>query len=190
MNWLAHLYLAEDTPHAWIGNLVGDFARGLDPTSLHPLVRAGLEHHRDIDRFTDAHPLHRASRARFAERFRHFSGVLVDLYYDHFLALAWERWSTEPLPDFASRVHRVLAEHESLLSPELSAAAPRLERAQWLLSYRDDAGLTRVLHGIESRTRHRTSLVPSLEILNTERAALQAEFDAFFPELVAAQRRW
>ncbi|MBL8898285.1 MAG: DUF479 domain-containing protein [Planctomycetes bacterium] len=189
MNWLAHLYLAEDTPHAWIGNLVGDFARGLDPETLHPLVRSGLDHHRAVDRFTDAHPLHRASRARYAKHFRHFAGVLVDLTYDHFLARAWERWSSEPLEHFAARVHRVLADHEPLLSPELREAAPHLQRQQWLLSYRDDAGLERVLRGIESRTRHRMELVPALEILSAERAALQAEFDAFFPALVIAQKR-
>jgi acyl carrier protein phosphodiesterase len=190
VNWLAHLFLAEDSPHAWIGNLVGDFAHGLDPETLHPLVRAGLEHHRAIDRFTDTHPLHRASRARFAERFRHFAGVLVDLTYDHFLARSWSLWSAEPLEDFAARVHRVLAEHPELLSPELREAAPHLERRQWLLSYRDGEGLARVLRGIESRTRRGIDLVSALEVLEDQRAALQAEFDAFFPALVAAQRRF
>lgn len=189
VNWLAHLFLAEDSPHAWIGNLVGDFARGLDPATLHPLVRAGLEHHRAIDRFTDAHPLHRASRARFAPRFRHFAGVLVDLFYDHFLALSWARWSEEPLEQFAARVHRALAEHPQLLSPELREAAPHLERRQWLLSYRDQEGLARVLRGIESRTRRGIDLVSSLEVLEDQRAALQSEFDAFFPALLTAQRR-
>lgn len=190
MNWLAHLFVSADTPHAWIGNLIGDFARGLDPNSLHPAVRTGFQQHRAVDRFTDAHPMHRASRARFFEPYRHFSGVLVDLYYDHFLANAWEQYRAEPLEAFVDRVHRVLSEHEDLLSPELRAAAPRLEYHGWLRSYQDEAGLARVLAGIERRSKREIDLRSSLQVLDRERAELEAEFHTFFPELIRYCRAW
>src|SRR6187549_190225 len=89
MNWLAHLLLSPPEPLLRLGNLSGDFVRGIDVTLLRPELQLGITQHRRIDAFVDAHPLVRRSRERLDAPFRRFAGVLVDVYYDHFLARDW-----------------------------------------------------------------------------------------------------
>ena len=92
MNWLAHLRLAPDEPLVRLGNLAGDFVRGVDLQTLDPRVRRGIDQHRAIDRFVDGHEVHRRSRARFGEAWRRFAGVALDVFYDHFLARDWAQY--------------------------------------------------------------------------------------------------
>ena len=91
MNYLAHVHLAEPSAAGRFGALLGDFVKGAPDPELPPSVRRGILMHRRIDAHTDAHPVHRTSRRRFAGPRRRFAGIIVDVAYDHFLASAWSR---------------------------------------------------------------------------------------------------
>lgn len=81
MNFLAHLYLSGDDPDIRIGNFIGDFVKGRNPEGQFPArVALGIQAHRLIDQFTDAHPLVRSSKDRIRAKYRHYSGVIVDIY--------------------------------------------------------------------------------------------------------------
>ena len=128
MNYLAHLLLAEQTPQGWLGALMGDFVKGaIDPT-LPGGIRRGIVLHRRIDSFTDAHPVHRASRNRIAGARRRYAGIIIDLCYDHFLARSWAHHAALPLDEFTIEVYAVLARHRTLLPPRLERIAPRHDR--------------------------------------------------------------
>src|SRR5215208_1187298 len=93
MNWLAHLLLSEPTPHFRIGNLLPDLLNHRELQAVHSRFKSGIDCHRLIDRFTDSHPVVRRSRERFGPTYRRFSGILVDIFYDHFLAQTWSSYS-------------------------------------------------------------------------------------------------
>lgn len=189
MNYLAHLRLAPAQPLLRLGNLLGDFVRGVDLGTLPAAVRQGIAQHRAIDRFTDAHPVFRQSRARLDAPFRRFSGVLVDVFYDHFLALGWDRHGDgRSLAEFVAAIHGELDAHQELLPPRLREALPRMRQQDWLGSYGDLAAIDRTLARMARRLRHANPLATGGEQLRRHHAALRCDFDQFFPQLQAHVR--
>jgi acyl carrier protein phosphodiesterase len=185
MNWLAHLRLAPAAPLLRLGNLCGDFVRGHDLTTLHRDLQAGIAQHRAIDRFVDAHAVVRASRARLEPRFRRFSGVLVDVYYDHFLARDWPRHGDGgPLERFVAEVHADLRAHAALLPPRLQQALPSMEHERWLTGYGTAEGIEAVLQRMAQRVRRPTPLAEAGGQLLSNYVSLRGDFRTLWPELV------
>ena len=184
MNFLAHLYLADRQPDALLGSLMGDFVKGpLEGRFSAELTRA-LAQHRKVDAFTDAHPIVRASRGRVAPARRRFAGILVDVFYDHFLALHWEDYADEPLEAFTREVYALLRTREAILPERLRLIAPRMAQLDWLGSYRRVEAVHVALDRMGERLKRGNALLGAGEELTANYAGLQADFRAFFPEVV------
>src|SRR4051794_31634321 len=118
MNWLAHLYLSDPTPAFRIGNLLPDLLPMTALVDLPPEFKRGAEQHRQIDSFTDSHPIVRQSINRVEPPLRRFGGILVDVFYDHILAREWHKYSSAPLPDFAAEVYASFESCRGDIPPE------------------------------------------------------------------------
>jgi acyl carrier protein phosphodiesterase len=191
MNYLAHAWLARHSDEAILGALLGDFVFGQAALlDWPPPVRLEIVCHRRVDRYTDAHPAVVAARAMFANGLRRYAGIALDVHFDHRLARDWARWNDAPLEAFTARVYRVLREHHAALPPRLQAVAPRMQAHDWLGSYRARGSVDAAVRGIATRlSRHGERLVECLPVLRANEAAIDAAFDAFFPELIAAVPR-
>jgi acyl carrier protein phosphodiesterase len=192
VNFLAHLYLAEDTPGALIGNLLPDLVRGVGPPSdtLDPTVRAGAERHHRVDVFTDQHPVFRESKARIRGRYGIFSGIIIDVFYDHFLSLEWSRYHPDPLPAFIEHVYRTFADHTHLMPSVMRPVTERMAAQDWLSSYGSIDGVGLILTRMSSRFRARferdVPLAAAAVDLERHHDALRGDFSRFFPQLIAA----
>ncbi|MDX1433122.1 MAG: ACP phosphodiesterase [Gammaproteobacteria bacterium] len=186
MNYLAHLYLAEPSDDGLLGSLLGDFVKGRPDTRLRAGVRRGILLHRAIDSYTDAHPLHRASRNRISPLRRRYAGIIVDVCYDHFLCRRWERYSNERLERFSARVYDLLARHHDVLPPRLARLAPRMIAHDWLGSYAELDNVGRALDGISRRLSRENPLAGALIEVEDNYAELERDFRRFFPELARA----
>ncbi len=164
--------------------MLGDFVKGRPGAELSNAVRAGIYLHRRIDVYTDAHPVHRRSRQRFAPSRRRFAGIIVDICYDHFLSQRWSTFSDEPLGLFTGRVYAVLAGHLESLPGRLRRIAPRMIEQDWLGSYGDIESVGLALDGVSRRLKRRNPLAGSLSEVQRNYGALAADFEAFFPDLV------
>lgn len=185
MNYLAHLRLAPPEDGLRVGNLLGDFAQGLDLADLPAALRQGVEHHREIDRFTDHHPAFRRSRARLPETLQRFGGVLVDVYYDHFLARHWERFGDgRPLTEFTQDCYRALDDHADLLPRRMNRAAFHLRRLDWLARYRDVFHVDDVTEKIAGRMRRRTPIAEGGRALRASYGGFERDFYSIFPDLL------
>jgi acyl carrier protein phosphodiesterase len=185
VNWLAHLRLSPSEPLLRLGNLCGDFVRGVDVAALAPDLQRGIQQHRAVDAFVDAHAIVRASRARLDAPFRRLAGVLVDVFYDHYLARDWDRLGDgQPLPAFAASVHALLREHELLLPPRLANVVPWMEAQGWLVGYAQIEGIDVVLRRMARRLSRPTPLGDGALQLRAHYEALEGDFEAFWPELV------
>ncbi len=184
MNYLAHLYLAERTGTSLIGSLMGDFARGrLRPGRFSPAIEQGIRLHRRVDTFTDAHPAVRASRGRLQPPFRRYGGILIDMFYDHYLARHWGQFHEQPLAAFARRVNALLDARAESLPQDLRRMARILREHELLLSYRDATGIERALRGISQRLSRPNPLPWGIRELNRSYAQLEADFFVFMPQL-------
>lgn len=191
MNYLAHAWLARHSDDAILGALLGDFVFGQAALLDWPWpVRAEIVRHRHVDRFTDAHPAVVAARALFVDGLRRYAGIVLDVYFDHRLARDWRRWNDTPLDAFTARVYGVLRERRHELPPRLRAIVPDMQRHDWLGSYRERDNVDGAVRGIATRlSRHGGRLVECLPVLRANEAAIDATFDAFFPDLIAAAPR-
>jgi acyl carrier protein phosphodiesterase len=171
---------------------MGDFVKGpLDDRYPSEITR-GLLLHRRIDTYTDAHPIVVMSRGRIGAQRRRFAGILVDMFYDHFLALHWTRFAHVPLEEFTARVYTVLREHRDLLPERLQRIAPYMAQGDWLGSYREVAAVETALDRMGQRLKRGNALLGSGQELREHYAGLESDFLTFFPDVVgfaAAQHK-
>lgn len=182
MNYLVHLYLSGPDPELRLGGLMGDFVKGPLDDRYPPGIVAGLRLHRAIDSLAAVSPHCRASRRRLDFRFGHTRSVLVDIFYDHFLAVHWNDYHPGPLADFAADTYRLLREYRALLPEGLARIAPRMEESDWLTSYRDRASVEIALQRIASRLSRPTALGEGVAELARCGEELLADFRAFMRE--------
>jgi acyl carrier protein phosphodiesterase len=185
MNYLAHMLLSDGTPEGIVANLAGDFVRGVDLSSMAPFMQDGIALHRAVDRFTDAHPAVKQSRERLPMQWRHYRGVLVDVFYDHFLARHFDDYSPEPLEWFATRAYRALRLRHDSLPPRLQRVAPGMIEHDWLRAYASIEGLQLVLRGMSRRAKRDIALHQATADLALHYTEYEQDFRSFMPALVA-----
>lgn len=190
MNYLVHLFLAEDTPPSLLGNLMGDFVKGRLDDTFPAAIRSGIELHRQVDAFAHDNPLYRRSKCRLDDSYGYFRGVLIDIFYDHFLARNWHRYHPLPLEDFAARIYRLLEEHFEMLPPGLQQVAPRMIEHNWLVSYREAETIDRVLGRISARLRRANPIGRGIAELHRHYAGLETDCDLFLVQAQEFARAW
>ena len=186
MNFLAHAHLSRHDEELLVGQMLGDFLEPGWRERLPPGVARGVELHQKVDRFTDTHPVFGRSRRRLGERYRLYSGVMVDVFYDHFLARNWNRYHAERrLPEFTAYVYAVLKRHEASLTGRFVRVFPSMSQHDWLGSYGKLQSIDRVLLGIGRRLRRANPMAEGGQALRESYSELEDDFHAFFPELEA-----
>jgi acyl carrier protein phosphodiesterase len=188
VNYLAHLYLAPPGDDGLLGSLMGDFVKGPLGGGYPPGIAHALALHRRIDAFTDRHERVKASRARVSPERRRFAGIMVDLFYDHFLARHWSQYSDERLEAFASRVYRLLAARSDALPARLREVAGRMQQHDWLGSYRHVHNIHTALDRMSLRLKRENRLRGAAEELEANYGEFEGDFRTFFPELVRFAR--
>lgn len=189
MNFLAHIYLSFDDPQITLGNFMADSIRGRDYLQFPKRIQKGVLLHRAIDTFTDTHPITRKSSKRLHSRYRHYSMVIVDIYYDHFLARNWDSYSDISLESFTDNFYTLLEENLHLMPETVQQMTPYMITDNWLLSYREVEGIHRVLKGLNRRTGLKSGMDQAVEELEDFYGEFEAEFTAFFDELIIFSRQ-
>jgi acyl carrier protein phosphodiesterase len=188
VNYLAHLFLAEDSAESLIGNLAGDFVKGALRDQFTPGIREGIRQHRRIDAFTDTHPQVAAFRRVLFPEHGHYARVISDVFFDHFLATNWSQYSRESLHSFLQRSYATIDAHTAELPGRLRFVYPRMRDEQWLLSYADIDGIRIALTNLSRRLSRRPHLETATHHLTDSRAELERRFHEFFPDVVAFAR--
>ena len=185
MNYLAHLFLADATPESLVGAMLGDFVKGAAKNNYAPVIQRNIELHRHIDSFTDAHPIVRASKTVVSAERRRFAGVLLDIFFDHYLAKHWTRFSKVELPSFTTNVYAALHAHHALLPEKLQRMLPFMRAEDWLGSYRRVEWIELTLQRMSRRLSRGEMLASGGEDLRRNYERFEQDFLTFFPELMA-----
>lgn len=183
MNFLAHLYLSGENKELMLGNFLGDFVRGNKYKLFNPEVQKGILIHRHIDTFTDAHEIVRKSKRRLHERYGHYDGIIIDIFYDHFLAKNWNDYSAIPLDVFSKGFYALLHSHYEILPEKVKQLLIPLEKYNWLYNYQFIEGMKSVLLGMNSRTKMISKMDLAIEDLQLHYTEFENDFTTFFQEL-------
>ena len=185
MNLLAHALLAGADDDVRFGSLIGDFVRGRIDPALPPNVRAGIALHRSVDGYTDAHAEVAAARRLFAPPFRRYAGILLDVWFDHLLARDWSRWGAGPLTTFSDDVRALLDRRADEVPPRMRRFVEYLRRNDLPARYRERPMIADVFGGLSQRLSRENPLARALPVVEAQADALEADFAAFFPDLLA-----
>jgi acyl carrier protein phosphodiesterase len=183
MNLLAHIYLSGDNDLLKIGNFMADSIHGNKFNDYPTEIKKGILLHRSIDSFTDMHPVYRQSKHRLHEKYGHYSGVIMDIFYDHFLAKNWKTYSDEKLEDYADNFYLLLKENHDLLTEKMKGILPYMIGRNWLVSYARIEGLEMILFQMDHRTKNRVAMHESIVELKQFYLQFDEEFCLFFEDL-------
>jgi len=184
MNFLAHIFLSGDNDFVKIGNFMADSIRGSRYLDYSPEIQKGVLLHRHIDSFTDAHSIYRRSKHRLHEKYGHYSGVIMDIAYDHFLAKNWSKYSNEKLEDYAADFYQLMQDNYEILTERVKGMLPYMIGRNWLVSYATIAGLEMILFQMDYRTKHRAHMQEAIVEIQDFYTEFESEFFQFFEALV------
>ena len=190
MNYLAHLFLSGDNPGLITGNFIADAIRGTQIKSFPDEIIQGIKLHRFIDSYTDTHPVVEKSKERLRPIYRKYSSVIVDIYYDHFLAANWERYSPIPLNQYVGNIYSLLQKDYDIFPLGMKAMFLRMTEQNWLLNYKEKAGIEVAFQGLARRATFPSKMEYAGEELITHYAAFEEEFQIYFPILMEGVKKF
>lgn len=185
MNYLAHLLLSPEDDLSRLGNIMADFMRDVDQDSLPIEVQKGIKLHRSVDAFTDSHQVVRELRKYFSPERRRFSGVVLDVVFDHFLIKHWSEYSNEPFHVFVEKAYASLWRQKDLMPERMEMVVGWMIKRDWIRSYSEITNVGRALDGLASRLKMDHGFHGAIEEVEAHYPAIEAGFQQFFPELKA-----
>lgn len=185
MNWLAHLLLSESEPAFRLGNIMPDMLRLDGINALPPEFARGVTCHRAIDAFTDRHPVVKRSVARIRPPFRRYGNALVDVFYDHFLTVRWNEYSKVARDDLIAGFYASFDDWREQIPEKVFPVLERMCEQNWLGSYGTLDGVELTLRRMSGRLKSNFPLSEAVGELQHSYAALQSDFEEYFPQLVA-----
>ncbi|CAM3911172.1 acyl carrier protein phosphodiesterase [Flavobacterium branchiophilum] len=183
MNFLAHIYLSNNNDLIKIGNFMADGIRGKHFETYPKDIQIGIVLHRAIDTYTDAHPVFRQSKHRLHQDFGHYSGIIVDIFYDHFLAKNWSQFSDEKLSDYVQNFYQSLYTHWDFLNDKTKHLLPYMKVQNWLESYQSLEGLHQILVQMDKRMQNESNMSAAIAVLKKYYNEFETEFFEFFINL-------
>ncbi len=183
MNFLAHAHLSGNDEDIMFGNLIADSVKGDASQKYTGNILKGITLHRLIDTFTDNHPVHKRSRDLVREDYGKYSGIVVDLFYDHFLAANWSHFSDEHLKSFTARIYRMLTKRFFMLPPRTKRILPFMIGQDWLANYANFPGMENILYGMDKRTAFRSGMKDAVAVLQQHYTVLESDFFEFYGAL-------
>lgn len=188
LNFLAHFHLARPTDASRVGGLLGDFVRGNPEALSRQLPKdlvEGIMLHRFIDQFTDQHPSFLSTKKLLDSSRRRFAGIIIDLFFDHFLSVHWADYSTVPLDAFIAEIHEILERRRNWLPHDVAEMTKRMDRENWLGSYDTIAGIALTLRRVSRRRIFLAPLAGAEKDLAANYQEYERAFQEFYPELLA-----
>jgi len=184
MNYLAHTYLSGENDNIKIGSFLGDWVKGSDYLKYSEDIRTGITLHRNIDSFTDQHPIVQLSASRFQSRYARYSGVIIDILYDHYLASNWKDFCDLSLRDYVNHMHNVMLNNFEILPERLKNYLPGFMNERWIERYATLEGIRDVLETMSKRTSLPKETEFAISVMEAFYRDFRHEFFDFFSQII------
>lgn len=184
MNYLAHIFLSNNNENIAIGNFIADTIKGKQYLNYPREIQKGILLHRAIDSYTDEHVEFKKSKQKLYQSYRHYSGVIVDIFYDHFLAKNWNKFHNTDLLEYTLNFYELLKRKKHLLPEKIIYMMPFIIEQNWLYNYKHLEGIENVLIGMNRRTQGKSNMHLSIKELNAHYNTFENEFFIFFKDVL------
>lgn len=184
MNYLAHAFLSFNDEHLTVGNFIADHIKTAEAEKLPERIKQGVLLHRRIDYFTDTHPLFIKSKRHLYDGFERYSGVLIDIYYDHLLAKNFRKFSEVDLHPFTKNIYTVLQNNRQHLPESSMGFLNYVLDNNTFFEYSKIEGIELVLKHLSYRINHGILLNESLPLFLQNEKAIEEDFFEFMEHLI------
>jgi len=184
MNYLAHIFLSFNNAPITVGNVIADFVKGNKINDYQGDIKKGILIHREIDHYMDNHPIVKQGKRRLSD-YRHYSSVIIDIFYDHFLSKNWSNYSNEALDQFTKRNYTLLLNHKDIIPERASYLVYHMQKEDWLFNYQKIEGIQKTLDGMSRRTKFDSGMEKATNNLIKDYTLLEDEFHMFFENIIA-----
>lgn len=190
MNFLAHLYLSGNDEELMIGNFIADSVKGSKFKAYPEGIAKGIMLHRAIDFYSDNHSVFLKSIERLRPNYHKYAGVIVDIFYDHFLAKNWKDYSDKPLEQYAYEVHALMLENILHMPAKALMFLKYAISTNRLVTYGTLEGIEEVLYGMSRRIKFKSNMEFAINDLKEHYPLFENEFRIFFEEIRKHVREW
>jgi len=109
--------------------------------------------------------------------------IIVDMFYDHFLAANWATYSNIALDTFTNQFYGALLCYHDELNDKTKRLIPYMTKANWLYNYQYIDYLEQILKQMDSRFSIPSNMYLSIKELQKHYTEFEEEFTIFFAEL-------
>jgi len=190
MNFLGHIFLSGEEDEILLGNFFADHVKGKKQLDYTQGVIKGIQLHRAIDHFTDHHPIVLQGVKRLNGDYGRYGSVIIDMYYDHFLASLWTEYHSAPLERYSEIIYSRLLPFLEIMPEKTQYILPFMVHNNWLASYAGTEGLSRALNGMSNRARFPSGMESATDFLIDNYDAFKEEFVFFMPDIIAYTDEW
>jgi len=183
MNYLAHAFLSFNYPEILVGNMISDFVKGKKKYDYSEGIQQGITLHRKIDQFTDEHPALKNSKEIFRPAYRLYCSAIIDVIFDHFLAIDINEFNEEKLEIFTKETYATLTVFSEIFPDKFKAMFPYMKSQNWLFNYRHRWGIEKSLGGLVRRSKYMTESETAYRLFNENYLTLESSYKAFFPNV-------
>lgn len=184
MHFLAHLYLSGESSSLIVGNFIGEIKTITDPSGFRPDIQEGILLQKLIDEFTNQHEAVIRSRERLNSKYSKYSDFIIDVFYDHFLALNWEAYSSVSLEEFTCSRYDILVENMDLMPYKAKGILPVMAKSNWMNKFRTIGGVHQTIKEMDMRSTKLTHTLLATEDLLANYKEFVNDFNEFFPSLI------
>jgi len=184
MNFLAHTFLSGENTKIMLGGFIADSVKGNYSDLFEKDICFGIRLHRAIDKFTDNHYVVAKSKHRINPDLHKYSGVVIDMLFDHFLAKHWKNYSSISLEQYSSNTYFILNKYFDILPSRSQKMLPYLIIHNWFETYADLDKMQQHFNGMARRTSFDSHMERAVEIITPNYNLFEEEFKSFFPELI------
>lgn len=183
MNYLAHAYLSFEHPEILVGNMISDDVKGRKQYDYPTGIQLGIRLHREIDNYTDRHPVTRDAKQWLKPAVGAYAGAFIDVVYDHFLALDPAEMEPGSWDIFTREVYRQLADRQEWLPAGFARMLPYMTTQNWLYNYRFTWGIEKSFQGIARKASNPVNAAAAFELFHKHYPTLEEAYGQFFPDV-------
>ncbi len=183
MNYLAHIYLSGNNKKLMLGNFMADAIKGKQWKNYDTEIQKGIQLHRAIDHFTDTHEIVKKSKKILWARYRHYNAIIIDIFYDYFLAKNWQTHHHIELDEFVNSTYLILNDNRTVLPERIQHLLKYMIKNNWLYNYQYILGIAKVLQGMSQRTAFNSGMENATDELQKYYDEFENDFETFFPLL-------
>jgi len=184
MNFLGHLYFSNDDVQLQYANLFGDFVKGSDLSAYPIHIQKGIVLHRTIDSYIDHHEAVIDLLHNLYDELPKIAGIAVDLYFDHLLAIHWNRYHGMDLPDFVQRFYTADVENKPSFFEEFKHLIKVMKAHDWLNSYSSFSGLENACNGLSRRISFPNMLANAPDVFIQKESHIEQAFEAYMADAI------